>query len=196
MRHRRPGRIPAREALLRNHAGHIGQPHQHLVVLLRMQPRGDLDRLIAVALVELVLQILHLHWTEAQQIGELAHRGTAVDQPLRDDVDPEFDPVAGQLRVVAIEDRSAPRRQQGQVDAIAFGQGLVLVILDQRDPPDPHRQQCGQSGLQPADQHRAPVEAVLQRARTDVIRPTQHHNVRIGIRRKRSAKPTKRAASG
>ena len=147
------GRIPPGKALLRDHPGHIGQPHQHLVILFGPQSRGNLDRLVAVRLVELVLQILHLHRRESQQPRQFGHGPIGIDQALGDNVDPEFDPVAGKLRVVAIKDRPAPWRQQGQVDAIAFGKRFVLGVLDEPDPAHPRRQQHAKAGLQAADQH-------------------------------------------
>ena len=112
MRYRRSGRVPPGEALLRDHSGHVGQPHQHLVVLFGMQSRGDLNRLVAVGFVELVFKVLQLHRREGQKPRQFGHGAIGIDQPFWDDVDPELDPVAGKLRVVAIEDRAAPGRDQ------------------------------------------------------------------------------------
>ena len=174
MPNRRPGRVPPRKALLRDHAGHIGQPDQNLVVLIRAQPRNDFDRLVTVRLVELVLQLLNLHWVERQQPRQFADRAARIDQTLRNDVDPELDPVRGELDIVAIKDRPATRRHQRQVDPVAFGQGGIFGVLDKSDPPHPCRQQHAESGLQPADHHRAAIETVAQRSRADMLRLAAH----------------------
>ena len=63
---------------------------------------------------------------------------------------------------------AATRRDQRKVDAVALGQGAVLVALDQRDPAHPRRQQHADAALQRADHHAAPIEAVGEGARADV----------------------------
>jgi hypothetical protein len=150
--------------LLGDHTGQIGQPHQHFVILARGQAGGDLDRLRAVGLVDFVPEILQLDRGKRKQPTQLGQGLIGVVQAVGDHIDPELDPVGGELGVVAIEDRAAPRRDQGEVDPVAFSCGLVLLVLDQRDPAQPRSQQHAQPGLQSADQKRAALETVPQRA--------------------------------
>ena len=153
MADRGTGGIMARKALARRDAGQVGQADGNGGELVIGQLVGDLDRTEAGRLVQFLLDPIDIVGLEREELRQMAHRRLGIDDPLRDQVDAEIGAVIGQRPAVAIDNPAAPGRDQRQVDAIAFRQELIFLILGNADPAHAANQQCADRALEPADHH-------------------------------------------
>ena len=71
-------------------------------------------------------------------------------------------PEISKLRTAPVENDPAPRRDQRQVDPVALGCGLVLLVLHKGEPTQPGGKQDPDPSLEPSDKKRAALKAVLQ----------------------------------
>ena len=159
-----------------------------------------LDRLRPRRIVEFAVDAIHRILVQREDGGEARDDLFAVAQPIGDDIDAQRDAVVRQRLAIAIDDPAAARRDQRQVDPVAFRQQLVFLAVDHRDIGHARGQQPADGELRPVDEQRPAGKAEPLHA----LRHQRRRRGRAGFApgqlhrrsRQRSSQPTIYMASG
>ena len=119
---------------------------------------GELDWLGSAALIEIAIDAIDFVRIEAENLGEPRDNRLAVLQPVRNNIHAQRDAVVGYGLAIPIDDPATARRDKRQVDAIAFGQQVVAVAIDDRDVAHPNRKQAADRQLRPTQKDSAARE--------------------------------------
>ncbi len=99
---------------------------------------------------------------ERQQIGQRRHGGFLVHQPVGDNIDAKIRPVVGNGLAITVDKPTPARRNDRQVDSIAFGQQLVFFVIGDGNVGHPRGNRQADSRLHPADEHRAAGKSEIE----------------------------------
>ena len=150
--------VEAREAAHRVDAWKLGKPHRHCGIFVERDILGHFDRAIALRLLQLADHAVHIVDAQVEQLLQGAERRLRGLQLVRDDVDAEIASIDGDGLVVPVDDPSPTRRYDDQLDAIALGQELVMLVLGNGEPAKPAEDQCSDCSLRPRGNGHAPRE--------------------------------------
>ena len=146
---------------------HVGQAHADRRELLVIQPGRDFHGLIAHRPGNPLLDIGENVGREREDFAELRHRGLRIGHPLGHHIDAEIGAVGGERRAVAVENPAAAGRDQRQIDPVAFGFELVLLVLRDRQPGEATGQQRADPAHRRSDGEAAARERAVERRRAD-----------------------------
>ena len=137
MRDRGARRIVAREAARWRDAGQFGLAQADRGEAIPADVFRHLHRLEARRPLQIDANPLDLVGRQVEQRGEPREHAVATRiaalQPIGDDVDTEIGAIVGDGGAMTIDDPAAPRRDHRQIDAVAFGKKVVLLVLGDRE---------------------------------------------------------------
>jgi hypothetical protein len=179
---RRARGVEAREAAHRLYARELGKAHGDGGIINVRDVFRDLHRLIALRGLELAQDAIDLVDVELEQVGEGPEGLLRVLDLVGDEVDAKVAAIDRDRLAVPVDDPAAARGDNDQLDAIAFGQQLIMLVLRDRQPAKSPDQQRANRGLGAADERHAPREgeALVDRCETPLHlhRPSLHRSRR------------------
>ena len=195
-----PCRIIARKTLCRHDTRQVLRADRKRRIALPIEIFRHLDRLEPGSRLDLVGDALPFFRAEAEQHDERVEHGVLVLQAIRNDIGPKDRPVQRERLAVSVDDPPASRRDQRQVDPIAFGQQIVALVLGDRQPGHPTDEQPAQPHLRGTKHEFAARKTQLdlrfrQAALAEQAIEVHHAEDYRGLRRRSSAAHA-RATSG
>ena len=192
VRHRSALGVKAREGAKRRDSGQLGEADGDGGIFLEGEVLGHRHGLVALRVLELLLDALDLVWGELEQFGEGAEDAVRLLEAVGDQVDPEIGTVDGDGLVVAVDDPAAPGRHQPRLHPVRLGEKLVFLVLLDREVGHARAERRRHQALRAAEDERAAGEgedlAVLRQER--FLRPSHRAS------RHRSSPTTIRATRG
>ncbi len=154
----RAGRVEARVALGGRDAGQVGKANGDRRKLFVGQVIGDLHRLEAGGLVEILVDAVDVVGIELEKGGQLLHHPVAVLQSVLDDVDAKVGAIAGQRLAAPVDQPAAAWRDDGQVDPVALREQPVFLVFGNGDPAHAADKQAAHGQLSASKEERPTIK--------------------------------------
>ena len=176
-----------------------------------METTCDFHRLITAAGLDLGLDIGDASRIKAEQIADGVDGLVRIIETFRNDIDAEVGTIGSERGTIAIKQPSPARRNQRQIDSVAFGFEPVFLVLGNRDVAHAHCQKHADAALNAADNNAAAIKGAFQLrcshrctrgahsaalSSHDAIQPLAHPILRVRASRNASSHATKRANTG
>ena len=191
-----PFGIIARKPLCWLDAGHVGCPDADRSIAFPVEIFGNLHRLEPRRLGDVAFDPVAFVRRQPQDLCQRIERNHDVLHPVGNDVDAKHRPVQRQRLAVAVDNPPPTRRDQRQVNSVAFGLKRVALILEDREIGHACCQQGANRQLRAAQHEASPSECELclrlahafpvENQARPFHRPNRH----------RSSKPATRATMG
>ena len=154
---------------MRHHARQVGQANAHGSELIVTKAAAHFHRLESACVGQLVFKILNLHCGKGEQRPQLVDRCVRFDHPFGDDVDTKIRSIGRKGRAVPIENPATTGRNKSEVDAIAFRQHPVALVLRDREIAHSCGKQQPDATLDTADEEAAALKTVTQSSCIEVL---------------------------